>query len=315
MTERDSQDTRGEVSPGARLAAWLSRTIVKPRESLWEDPVPTRRMFDSALFTRAWLAGPVTFAAERSAPVPGEWVTPKAALDGGRTVLHLHGGGYQCGSPVTTRGITGGIARAARARVFVPDYRRAPEHRFPAAFDDALASYRWLLSTGVPAGSIAISGDSAGGGLALAVLLAVRDAGEPLPGCAALISPWTDMLGSGASNRENVVRCALFHEYSVARAARTYLGAADPRDVRASPLLGRMHDLPPILLHVGDDEMIRDDSVRVAEKVTAAGGTATLVSWPVVPHAWQIYGVLLRESRESLNGIGEFIAAHTLPVR
>ena len=118
MTERDPHGARARVSPGARLVAALSRRIVKPRESLWEDPVATRRMFEGALFTRRWLAGPVSFVAERNAPVPGEWVTPKAAADCVRTVLHLHGGGYQCGTPVTVRGITGGIARgSAGARV------------------------------------------------------------------------------------------------------------------------------------------------------------------------------------------------------
>lgn len=315
MTRNELGRTRRDVSLGARIVAGLSRRIVKPRDAIWADPAATRTLFDSATFTRAWLAGPVSFVAAPDAPVRGEWVTPNDAADCTRTVLHLHGGGYQSGSPVTVRGITGGIARFARARVFVPDYRRAPEQRFPAAFDDALASYRWLLSTGIPEASIAISGDSAGGGLALALVQAVRDAGAPRPGCVALISPWTDMLGSGASNRENITKCAIFHEHAVALAAATYLGTADPQDVRASPLFGRMDDLPPMLLHVGVDELIRDDSVRVADKVSAAGGQAALELWPVVPHAWQIYGVLLREARESLAGIGAFIAAHTVPGR
>jgi len=229
-----------------------------------------------------------------------------------RTILHLHGGGYQCGSPVTVRPITGGLATAARARVFAPDYRRAPEHRFPAAFDDTLASYRWLLSQGIPSTSIAVSGDSAGGGLALALLLALRDSGEPMPACATLISPWTDMLGTGESNRTNVDRCALFNGNSIALASRSYLGDANPRDVRASPVYGRFDGLPPLLVHVGEDEMIRDDSTRVVEQVRSAGGEAQVAMWPVVPHAWQLYGTLMREARESLSALGQFIAAKTM---
>jgi len=285
---------------------------VKPRAKLWSDARQTRALFDGALFTRAWVAGPVRFTPSTNAPVRGEWTAPRSGADGMRTILHLHGGGYQCGSPVTVRPITGGLATAARARVFAPDYRRAPEHRFPAAFDDTLASYRWLLSQGIPSTSIAVSGDSAGGGLALALLLALRDSGEPMPACATLISPWTDMLGTGESNRTNVDRCALFNGNSIALASRSYLGDANPRDVRSSPVYGRFDGLPPLLVHVGEDEMIRDDSTRVVEQVRSAGGEAQVAMWPVVPHAWQLYGTLMREARESLSALGQFIAAKTM---
>jgi len=301
--------------PASRLAHitnGLLRRAVKPRTNLWSDARQTRALFDGALFTRAWVAGPVRFTPSTNAPVRGEWTAPRSGADGMRTILHLHGGGYQCGSPVTVRPITGGLATAARARVFAPDYRRAPEHRFPAAFDDTLASYRWLLSQGIPSTSIAVSGDSAGGGLALALLLALRDSGEPMPACATLISPWTDMLGTGESNRTNVDRCALFNGNSIALASRSYLGDANPRDVRASPVYGRFDGLPPLLVHVGEDEMIRDDSTRVVEQVRSAGGEAQVAMWPVVPHAWQLYGTLMREARESLSALGQFIAAKTM---
>ena len=300
--------------PASRLAHivnGLLRRVVKPRAHLWSDARETRALFDGALFTRAWVAGPVRFAPSTDAPVRGEWTTPRIGSDGMRTILHLHGGGYQSGSPGTVRPITGGLAIAARARVFAPDYRRAPEHRFPAAFDDTLASYRWLLSQGIPSTSIAVSGDSAGGGLALALLLALRDGGEPMPACATLISPWTDMLGTGESNRTNMDRCALFNEQSIALASRAYLGDADPRDVHASPVYGRFHGLPPVLVHVGEDEMLRDDSTRVVDQIRAARGDAHCALWPVVPHAWQLYGTLMREARESLRALGQFIAAKT----
>ncbi len=304
--------TRPHASRLARFANGLLRRVVKPRATLWADARATRALFDGALFARAWMAGPVDFSPSSDAAVRGEWTTPRRGADGVRTILHIHGGGYQCGSPVTVRPITGGLATSARARVFAPEYRLAPEHRFPAAFDDTLASYRWLLSQGIPSASIAVSGDSAGGGLALALLLALRDNGEPMPACATLISPWTDMLGTGESNRANVERCALFNGNSLALASRTYLGDADPRDVRASPVYGRFEGLPPMLIHVGDDEIIRDDSVRVVEQTRAAGGDAEIALWPVVPHAWQLYGTFMREARESLSALGQFIATKTM---
>ncbi len=155
-----------------------------------------------------------------------------------------------------------------------------------------------------------MSGDSAGGGLALALVQALRDAGDPLPACLALISPWTDMLGAGDSNRDNAASCAIFNAQSIERAAATYLGGADPRDVRASPVYGDMHGLPPMLLHVGADEIIRDDSVRAAAAAHRDGSRAEVVLWPVVPHAWQLYGTLLREARESLAELGAFITQH-----
>lgn len=295
----------------AHVMNGLLRRVVKPRANLWTDARETRALFDGALFARAWMAGPVRFSSAHDAPVNGEWTTPSSGADGVRTVLHIHGGGYQCGSPVTVRPITGGLATAARARVFAPEYRLAPEHLFPAAFDDTLASYRWLLAQGIPSHAIAVSGDSAGGGLALALLLALRDNGEPMPACATLISPWTDMMGTGESNRRNVERCALFNGNSLALASRVYLGDADPRDLRASPVYGRFDGLPPLLAHVGEEEIIRDDSVRVVEQARRVGVEAEISYWPVVPHAWQLYGTFMREARESLSALGQFIASKT----
>ncbi len=295
----------------ARGLSMLLRRLVKRRATLWSDARETRALFDGSHYARRWMAGPVDFTLSGDGPVPGEWVTPRAGADGARTILHLHGGGYQCGSPITVRPISGGLAVAARARVFVPDYRRAPEHRFPAAFDDALAAYRWLLAQGIPAASIAVSGDSAGGGLALALLAVLRDQGEPLPACAALISPWTDMMGTGESNRANAERCALFNIHSLRLASRVYLGDADPTDPRASPLYGRFDGLPPLLAHVGDDELIRDDAVRAIAGARAVGVDADIEVWPVVPHAWQLFGTLMREARESLAALGGFIATKT----
>jgi epsilon-lactone hydrolase len=222
-------------------------------------------------------------------------------------LLYLHGGGFFACSPATHRAATMAFAQSAQLRVFVPDYRLAPEHRFPAALDDAVACCDWIAAeTGRPVAAVA--GDSAGGNLVLATLLRLRDTGRALPAAGVAFSPLTDLAATGASIVENDRRDALFFGASVARVGEVYLPPEmDARDPLASPLYADLAGLPPLLLHVGTDEVLRDDSLRLAARATAAGVKVTLRVWPVVPHAWQLMGRLLPEGRQSLQAAMAFV--------
>ena len=235
--------------------------------------------------------------------VEGEWMRPAAGNAAG-TLLYLHGGGYFACSPQTHRPITGGFARRG-LDVFAPDYRLAPEHPFPAAIEDGIAAYRGLLARGTDPGKLVIAGDSAGGGLALAVLLSLRDAGDPLPAAAMLFSPWTDLAGTGDSLRTNTRRDAMFTGRDMDKAAEPYLAGADPRDPLASPLYADLAGLPPMLIHAGAYEVLLDDSVRLAERGRAAGTEMALQTWPVVPHVWQLFA--MPESGQSLDAAAAFL--------
>jgi epsilon-lactone hydrolase len=238
--------------------------------------------------------------------VPGEWVVPDGAASG--TILYLHGGGYIACSPGHYRPVTAGLARLARRRVFVPDYRLAPEHRFPAALDDAVAAYRWLLDQGISPGTIALAGDSAGGGLVLALLLRVREAGLPFPACAVCFSPWTDLTASGESVTRNDGRCAMFRPENIAAAASLYLDGASPRNPYASPVFADLSGLPPMLIQVGSTELLLDDSRQIHAKVQEAGGASRLEVFEGVSHVWQIFDGLVPESREAMRRAAEFIS-------
>jgi epsilon-lactone hydrolase len=222
-------------------------------------------------------------------------------------LLYLHGGGFFACSPATHRAVTMAFAQSAQLRVFVPDYRLAPEHRFPAALDDAVACCDWIAAeTGRPVAAVA--GDSAGGNLVLATLLRLRDTGRALPAAGVAFSPLTDLAATGASIVENDRKDALFFGASVARVGEVYLPPKmDARDPLASPLYADLAELPPLLLHVGTDEVLRDDSLRFAARATAAGVKVTLRVWPVVPHAWQLMGRLLPEGRQSLQAAMAFV--------
>lgn len=235
--------------------------------------------------------------------VRGEWV--EASRDGEGQMLYLHGGGYFAMSPETHRPITAAFARQG-FRVFAPDYRLAPEHPFPAAIEDATACYRGLLSTGANERTLVVAGDSAGGGLSLSLLLSLRDAAAPLPSACMLFSPWTDLAATGASIRSNDRRCALFFGDGIASAARHYLGNSDPKNPLASPLYADLRELPPLLIHVGENEVLLDDSTRLAERARAAGSSATIKIWPVVPHDWQLVPTI-PEARQSLQQAGDFL--------
>jgi len=247
----------------------------------------------------------VRITPETIAGVPGEWVE---SSDGSSrmTLLYLHGGGYFACSAKTHRAATTFFARQG-FRVYAPNYRLAPEHPFPAAVDDAQAVYTALLEAGIDPSMLAVSGDSAGGGLSLALMLRLREAGLPLPAAAALFSPLTDLAGSGASRIRNDKRCAMFYGSRMALGAAVYLGDADPRTPLASPLYADLRGLPPLLIHVGTDEVLLDDSTQLAERARAAGVPVELKLWPDVPHVWQLFHNFIPEGRESLGAASAFL--------
>lgn len=242
---------------------------------------------------------------DNDAPLRGEWLSPETPAD--ITILYLHGGGYYFCSPATHRNLVFAFARRSGARIFSLDYRLAPEHPFPAAFDDALAAYRKLIADGVSPQSLVIAGDSAGGGLALAALLALRDAGDPLPAGAVLFSPWTDLAATGASVTTNDGRDPMFHGRAIAPAGKLYTGSADVRNPYVSPLYGRLDGLPPLFIQAGDTEVLFDDSTRVAEKARAAGVSVEFEILPNMPHALQMLAPFVPEANKALEHAAQFV--------
>jgi monoterpene epsilon-lactone hydrolase len=231
--------------------------------------------------------------------------TPRSRRD--RHVLYLHGGGYNYGSPALYRDFIWRIADVTEARVLCLDYRLAPEYPFPAALDDAVGAYRWLLTEGAAPGRMAIMGDSAGGGLTFGTLLRLRDELVPLPAAAAGLSPWTDLSLSGPSVRTNASVDPMLNATQARFLADDYLGGADPAHPYASPLFGDPTGLPPSLLQVGSDEILRDDAALMAERMRGAGCAAELEIWPRMPHVWQLYARFLPEARQAVERIGRFI--------
>jgi acetyl esterase/lipase len=244
--------------------------------------------------------------AVRDGSVKGEWL--RSASEPRQTVYYLHGGGYVACSPETHRAFTSALSRAANARVFALDYRLAPEHRFPAAVEDTVAGYRWLLDQGIDPQEIVIGGDSAGGGLTIATLVALRDAGERLPRAAFVISPWTDLACAGRSLDANDKRDPMFYGEGVRWMAPVYLGAASPRDPLASPLYADLSKLPPLLIHVSDTEVLLDDSTRLSDRAKQCGVNVSLRMGNDLPHAWPVFVAFrLPESFQALGEIVEFI--------
>jgi acetyl esterase/lipase len=243
--------------------------------------------------------------------VKGEWVSPRDGPRNKRVVYYLHGGGYISGSAKSCRPITATLARLAGTRVFGLDYRLAPEHRFPAGLDDAVAGYRWLLSNGIDPRSIAVVGDSAGGGMTLALSLRLRDAGEPLPACLVCLSPWTDMTSESESLAANSERDSMFVAEDIERYAHAYLGDHSRRDPLASPLFADLAGLPPTLIQVGREEVLLDDARNLHAKVQATGGSSELHIYDEVPHGWHYGAPFLLETREALREVAEFIGRHT----
>ncbi|MGH7788316.1 MAG: alpha/beta hydrolase [Candidatus Binatia bacterium] len=237
---------------------------------------------------------------------PAEWIRAEATADD-RAVLYLHGGGYCIGSITTHRHLAGDIARASGAPVLLLDYRLAPEHACPAAVEDAQRAYRFLLDQGLAPGRLAIAGDSAGGGLTAATLLALRDGGDPLPAAGVCLSPWLDLTQSGASMQARAAADPLVTQDGLQRMADAYVAGGDARGPSASPLFADLRGLPPLLVQVGTAEILLDDATRFAERARAAGVDVALEVWDDMVHVWQAFGFALPEARQAIDGIGAFL--------
>jgi epsilon-lactone hydrolase len=242
--------------------------------------------------------------------VPAQWLTPPGA-DDGRVLLFLHGGGFELGSVRSDGELAARLGRAGGMRVLFPEYRLAPEHPFPAAIDDVLAVWRWLRTEqGLSASSLAVAGDSAGGGLAVALLVATRDAGEALPAAAVLMSPTVDLTGSGTSMHERADQDPISTPAMLARFAADYLAGADPRTPLASPLFASLSGLPPLLIQVGTADLLLSDSERLAAAAAGAGVDVTLEIGEGLPHVYQL-NLGTPEEIEATARIGKFLRTRT----
>jgi monoterpene epsilon-lactone hydrolase len=279
---------RGELDV-AYVRTWVNRLLSLP----WPNPKVTISPFEQDGMRGEWLR----------APEPGP-----------RTVLYLHGGGYFFCSPRTHRPVTIGLTRLLRSNTLALKYRLAPENPYPAALDDALAAYRWLLSDGMRGEQIVLAGDSAGGGLALALMVTLRDRGLPLPAACACFSPWTDLAATGESVDRNDRNCAMFSAHMLRTAPQLYLGKTDPTCPLASPLYADLRGLPPLLIHVSDSETLLDDSTRLATRARAAGVDVELKIWARQPHVWQLFSRLIPEGRASLRETSQFLSRHLSPL-
>ncbi len=295
----------------ASMPSWQSyvldpmlRAVVKRPLGKVGSPQEARRAFEHS--------APPSPAGAKHQPgsvggVTGDWVSAGGVPAG--TVLYLHGGGYFACSPMTHRAITGGLAIRG-FRVFAAGYRLAPEHPFPAAVDDALSVYKALLADGVSPEQLVVAGDSAGGGLVLALLLAAKAGGLPMPSSALLFSPWTDLAATGATLKTNLKRDPMLRGERIFEATEFYVNGNDPKNPLISPLYGDLTGLPPLCIQVGETEVLRDDSTRLAERARAAGVEVNLKIWKNVPHVWQLFQWFLPEARAALTEAAVFAKAN-----
>ncbi|MET0745131.1 MAG: alpha/beta hydrolase [Microvirga sp.] len=257
-------------------------------------------------------AEPADVTFEPAPAVGGLWARPPDAGDG-TAILYLFGGGYVLGSPASRRRTAGHIALAARAPVLVADYRLAPEHRYPCALDDALAAFAWLKGQGYAADRIAIAGDSAGGGLAVATAIAIRDAGLARAGALVALSPWADLTCSGASMSGNAASDVECTREGLLAMAGDYLAGVDPRTPTASPVFADLTNLPPLLCSVGGEEVLLDDSVRLVRSAGLAGTSAELRVVGGMQHVFPIWSGVFPEAAGEIAIIGRWIRDHLAP--
>ena len=242
--------------------------------------------------------------------VPAEWIWAPESEDS-RVILYLHGGGYLFGSARTHRVMLAHMARAAKARVLALDYRLAPELPFPAPVEDSVSAYQWLLAQGIAPEKMAFGGDSAGGGLVVAALVALRSVGEPMPAAGVCISAWADMESTGKSMTTNAEADPSVSKERLLKIAKVYLNGRDPKAPLASPVHADLTGLPPLLLQVGGIEVLLDDSTLLKSRAKAAGVPVEMEVWDDMPHVWHHYAPILPEARKAIGRIGEFVLQHT----
>jgi monoterpene epsilon-lactone hydrolase len=238
--------------------------------------------------------------------VKAEWTSTPGA-DPSRVILYLHGGGYVICSLVSHRHLVAEVGRAAGTRTLAIDYRLAPEHPFPAPVEDTVASYKFLLENGIKPNRIALAGDSAGGGLVVGAMLAIREAGLPLPGCGWCISPWVDMEALGRSFIDRAESDPTVQKETIQMMAQWYLGGADPRHPHVAPIYGDLRGLPPLLIQVGAVETLLDDSIALARKAGIADVPVDMQIWPEMIHIWHIFFPMLSAGRRAIAAGGSFV--------
>jgi epsilon-lactone hydrolase len=284
--------------------------IDRIRETLRSRPRPAglaeRRQRLDGLGAQYQLPSDVRVETTNANGVAAEWTsTPQA--DPRKVILFLHGGGYISGSIDSHRHMIAEAGRQAGARTLALGYRLAPEHPFPAALEDAIAGYRFLLSCGITPAHIALAGDSAGGGLAIAMLVSLRDAGVALPACVWCISPWVDLENSGASMTSKADIDPIIQKPYLMELATAYLNGTDPRAPLVSPIHADLHGLPPMLIQVGSAETLLDDAIRLADVAGQADRRVTLEIWPEMIHVWHLFHPQLAAGRQALAAVGAFI--------
>jgi acetyl esterase/lipase len=294
-----------------RIIASLVRLIVKrwPRGDYEKLVRRARRLFGLPGWMSFLVSRDVTYEAVQGGDLCGEWVVPEANYYEEKVLLYLHGGGYVSCAPRTHRPITASLARLMYQRVFALDYRLAPEAPYPAAVDDAARAFAWLMEIGVKPKNIAIAGDSAGGGLVIALLLRLKARQQPLPACAICLSPWVDL--TGAASYSNVESCAMFRPEDVSSFSELYLNGKSPRLPEASPIFGDLHGLPPLLIQASTTELLFDEAERLHEKALKSGVDSTLRAYPGLPHVWQMCNGIIPEAGAALREIAAFVAAKT----
>lgn len=273
------------------------------------DPTPHAREVFHGILESLPVDESFAFTTGERGGVPTLELAASEATDA--VVLYLHGGGYIAGTASGYRGLAGNIARAAGASLVSVDYRLAEDHPYPAAIDDAMAAYRAVLDSGTPASRVVVVGDSAGGGLTLALLQRARDEGLALPAAAVTLSPWADLTQSSRSMRENADRDYSLAPDSLQRCADRYLGGADAASTPyASPAHGSFEGLPPLYVTVGSGEILLSDAISVAESAALAGVDVTLHVAPDMPHDWSLFAFMLSEGRDAIDEVGAFVRRH-----
>lgn len=297
------------MSMRARVISFVMRHTIKKQMSTFEDHLALRKQAGSST---GRTPAEVHTESVSANGVPAEWVRWREATDDG-AIVYLHGGGYVFGSLDSHRSIAWRLARATGMSVLLVDYRLAPEHPYPAAVDDAFNAYQWLLDQQIAQDRLVVAGDSAGGGLATALMLRLKTEGSKLPEAAVLLSPWADLTLSGASMSENADGDAMLSREALTKFKTLYLADTDPGTAYASPLYADLAGLPPVHVTVGSTEVLLSDAENLVTRINACGGTAELSIWPKLPHVFPILGDLIPESKQAIEDMAAFIRTHLKP--